>query len=78
MLQFFSGNIGLHHVHHLSVRVLNYNLPRAHQANPVFQDVPTLTLWDGLMAVRLKLWDEDSGRLVTWRDARRSKTAHPA
>ena len=53
MLQFFSGNIGLHHVHHLSVRVLNYNLPRAHHANPVFQDVPTLTLWDGLMAVRL-------------------------
>jgi hypothetical protein len=44
----------------------------------VFQDVPTLTLWDGLMAVRLKLWDEDAGRLVNWRDARRSKTAHAA
>ena len=48
VLQFFSGNIGLHHVHHLSARVPNYNLPRAHEANPVFHDVPTLTLWDGL------------------------------
>ena len=76
--RFFSGNIGLHHVHHLSARVPNYNLPRAHAANPVFHGVPTLTLWDGLMAVRLKLWDEDGGRLVTWRDARRSKTAHAA
>ena len=79
VLQFFSGNIGLHHVHHLSARVPNYNLPRAHEANPVFQDVPTLTLWDGLMAVRLKLWDEDSGRLVTWRDARQARrSAQPA
>jgi acyl-lipid omega-6 desaturase (Delta-12 desaturase) len=78
VLQFFSGNIGLHHIHHLSARVPNYNLPRAHRANPVFHDVPTLTLWDGLMAVRLKLWDEDASRLVTWRDARRGKTAHAA
>jgi acyl-lipid omega-6 desaturase (Delta-12 desaturase) len=78
VLQFFSGNIGLHHVHHLSARVPNYNLPRAHEANPVFHDVPTLTLSDGLKAVRLKLWDEDAGRLVTWRDARRSKTARAA
>ena len=73
VLQFFSGNIGLHHVHHLSARVPNYNLPRAHEANPVFHDVPTLTFWDGILAVRLKLWDEDSGRLVTWRDARRAR-----
>jgi omega-6 fatty acid desaturase (delta-12 desaturase) len=69
VLQFFTGNIGLHHVHHLSARVPNYNLPRAHAANPVFHDVPTLTLWEGLMAVRLKLWDEETGRLVTWREA---------
>jgi acyl-lipid omega-6 desaturase (Delta-12 desaturase) len=70
VLQFFTGNIGLHHVHHLSARVPNYNLQRAHEANPVFADVPTLTLWEGLRAVRLKLWDEHSGRLVNWRQAR--------
>jgi omega-6 fatty acid desaturase (delta-12 desaturase) len=75
ILQFFTGNIGLHHVHHLSARVPNYNLPRAHEANPLFQDVPVLTLWEGLLAVRLKLWDEDAGRLVGWRDARRSRHA---
>jgi omega-6 fatty acid desaturase (delta-12 desaturase) len=71
VLQFFSGNIGLHHVHHLSARIPNYNLQRAHDENPIFHEVPTLTLWDGLRAVRLKLWDEDAGRLVTFGEARR-------
>jgi len=70
VLQFFTGNIGLHHVHHLSARIPNYNLQRAHDENPIFHDVPTLSLWDGLRAVRLKLWDEDRGRLVTFAEAR--------
>ena len=42
-LQFFTGNIGLHHVHHLSAKVPNYNLQRAHDENPIFHDVPVLT-----------------------------------
>jgi omega-6 fatty acid desaturase (delta-12 desaturase) len=71
VLQFFSGNIGLHHVHHLSARIPNYNLQRAHDENPIFHEVPTLTLWDGLRAVRLKLWDEDHGRMVTFAEAGR-------
>ena len=50
MLQFFTGNIGLHHVHHLSARIPNYNLQRAHDENPVFHSVPTLTFWDGISA----------------------------
>ena len=70
VLQFFTGNIGLHHVHHLSTRIPNYNLQRAHDRNPVFHDVPTLSLWDGLRAVRFKLWDEERGRLVTFAEAR--------
>jgi acyl-lipid omega-6 desaturase (Delta-12 desaturase) len=69
-LQFFTGNIGLHHVHHLSARVPNYNLQRAHDDNPVFQSVPTLGFWDGVKCVRLKLWDEERQRLVTWREER--------
>jgi omega-6 fatty acid desaturase (delta-12 desaturase) len=69
LLQFFTGNIGLHHVHHLSSRVPNYNLQRAHDNNPIFHDVPVLTLRDGLRTVRLKLWDEDSRRLVTFAEA---------
>ncbi len=70
VLQFFSGNIGLHHVHHLSAKVPNYNLQRAHDQNPIFHDVPTLSLWDGIRAVRLKLWDERRRRLVTFAEAR--------
>jgi omega-6 fatty acid desaturase (delta-12 desaturase) len=72
VLNFLTGNIGLHHVHHLNARVPNYNLPAAHEANPMFESVPTLSLWDGLRAVRFKLWDEQSGRLVTFAEARRS------
>jgi len=70
VLQFFTGNIGLHHVHHLNARVPNYNLQRAHDENPIFDAVPTLSLWDGVRTVRLKLWDEQSGRLVGFAAAR--------
>jgi omega-6 fatty acid desaturase (delta-12 desaturase) len=68
--QFFTGNIGFHHVHHLNARIPNYNLKRAHEANPAFQGIPTLSFWDGLRAVRLKLWDEDRQRLVSFAQAR--------
>src|SRR5205085_259285 len=70
LLQFFTGNIGLHHVHHLSPRIPNYNLQRAHDENPVFHDVPRLNFWDGVRALQLKLYDEDRGRMVTFRQAR--------
>ena len=75
ILQFFSGNIGLHHVHHLSARIPNYNLQRAHDENEIFADVPTLSLGDGLRSVRLKLVDRQSGRLLTWRQARALRAA---
>jgi omega-6 fatty acid desaturase (delta-12 desaturase) len=70
LLQFFTGNIGLHHVHHLSARIPNYNLQQAHDENPLFQDVPVLSVADGLRAVRLKVIDRQSGRLLTWREVR--------
>jgi omega-6 fatty acid desaturase (delta-12 desaturase) len=70
MLQFFTGNIGLHHVHHLSTRIPNYNLQRAHDAYPAFRQVPTLSIWDGMRCLKLKLWSEELGRLVTFRQAR--------
>lgn len=69
VLQFASGSIGYHHVHHLNVRIPNYNLQRAHEENEVFQSVPVLTMRDGLQAVRLKLWDERRGRMVTFAEA---------
>jgi len=77
-LQFFTGNIGLHHVHHLNARIPNYNLQRAHDSNPMFHGVPTLSLWDGLVAVKFKLWDERAGRLVTFGHLRRQRSLAPA
>jgi omega-6 fatty acid desaturase (delta-12 desaturase) len=70
VLRFFTFNIGLHHVHHLNARIPGYNLPRAHKASPAFNDVPTLTVRDGLRAVRYKLYDEHAGRLVTFTQSR--------
>jgi omega-6 fatty acid desaturase (delta-12 desaturase) len=69
-LQFFTGNIGFHHIHHLSARIPNYNLQRAHDENPIFHDVPTLSLTEGLRAVKLKLYDQASGQMVSFARAR--------
>ena len=66
ILQWFTGNIGFHHIHHLNSRVPNYNLERAMRENPVFQDVHRLTLLKSLRCARLALWDEDAKRLVTF------------
>jgi omega-6 fatty acid desaturase (delta-12 desaturase) len=70
LFQFFSGNIGLHHVHHLSAKIPNYNLQRAHDENPIFHAVPVLNVRDGLRSIRLKVIDPSSGRLLTWRQVK--------
>jgi len=75
VLRFFTGNIGFHHVHHLSVGIPNYNLPAAHAGDERLQAVPELTVLQGLHATRLKLWDERRGRLVTFREARAGANA---
>jgi acyl-lipid omega-6 desaturase (Delta-12 desaturase) len=70
ILQFLTGNIGLHHVHHLSARIPNYNLQAAHDENAALHSVPTISMADGLRATRLKLWDEQQGKLVGFGAAR--------
>ncbi len=75
VLRFCTGNIGFHHVHHLNAKIPCYNLPRAHYENPVFHDVPELSLADGMRALSLKLWDEDGGRMVTFAQARDASPA---
>jgi omega-6 fatty acid desaturase (delta-12 desaturase) len=70
VLQFFSGNIGFHHVHHLNAKIPNYNLQRAHEEHSLFRSVPSVSLVDGLRATRLKLWDEPSQQMVTWKQVR--------
>ena len=69
LLRFCTGNIGYHHVHHLNALIPNYNLRRAHDQTPALHNVPTLSLADGIRATKLKLYDEQCGRLVSFRDA---------
>ena len=64
LMNWFSGNIGYHHIHHLSSRIPNYNLQACHRAEPFFQQVPELTLWKSLKSMKLRLWDEESKKLV--------------
>jgi len=71
VLQWFSGNIGFHHIHHLSARIPNYNLQKCHEADPLFQQVKPLTFWSSLKTSTLRLWDEKSGKLVGYAHARR-------
>jgi omega-6 fatty acid desaturase (delta-12 desaturase) len=68
VLRWFTGDIGVHHVHHLSPRIPNYRLRRCHDENRVFDDVTTLTAADTLRTFRLALWDEDRGRLIAFSD----------
>jgi omega-6 fatty acid desaturase (delta-12 desaturase) len=67
VLQWFSGNIGFHHIHHLSPRIPNYNLQRCHDADPIFKQVQTMTLRASLRSLRLRLWDETRKKLVGFR-----------
>jgi omega-6 fatty acid desaturase (delta-12 desaturase) len=72
VLQFFTANIGLHHVHHLSARIPNYNLQRAHDENEVFEQVPVLTARKAMRSSRLKVWDPASKQLVGFAAAKAS------
>jgi len=64
VLQWFSGNIGYHHLHHLSSRIPNYNLERCHNAHPLFQTVKPVTLLSSLKSFSFRLWDEQQRKLV--------------
>ena len=67
VLDWMTGSIGFHHVHHLSPRIPNYLLRRAHEENPYFHRAYRLTLGESVRAFTLKLWDEERGRMVGWR-----------
>ncbi len=73
VLQWFSGNIGFHHIHHLSPRVPNYYLEDCHRSDPMFQDVRPIGLWQSVKTLGLRLWDESSAKLVGWRHMRQTR-----
>ena len=69
ILQWFSGNIGFHHVHHANPRIPNYRLEECHNANGLLQSVPKLSLRAALRGLRQTLWDSDLECLVSFRSA---------
>lgn len=71
VLRWFSANIGVHHVHHLSCRIPSYRLPEVLRDHPELGNVSRITLRQSIVAVGLALWDEDARRLVSFREAHR-------
>ena len=69
LLRWVTANIGTHHVHHLSSRIPYYRLPQVLQNHPELADIGRITLWQSLRCVKLVLWDEQSRRLVSFRQA---------
>ena len=70
VLQWFSGNIGFHHIHHLSPRIPNYELERCHEENPEFQIEP-VDLIGSLKSINFRLWDEVNGRMIHFRQLKK-------
>ena len=67
LLQWFSGNIGYHHIHHLSPKIPNYNLEKCHKENQMFKDIKPVTFVPSLRTMSLRLWNEKEGQLITFR-----------
>ncbi|MDY6947127.1 MAG: fatty acid desaturase [Pseudomonadota bacterium] len=73
-LQWISGNIGFHHIHHLSPRIPNYHLQRCHESDPRFAEVTTISLLYSLRSLSFRFWDEQAGELVGYAHLRKLKT----
>jgi len=76
ILQWFTGRIGYHHIHHLCPRIPNYYLAKCYGESPLFQEVPPITLFSSLRSLTFRLWDQQSNRLVGFghiRNVRKAK-----
>ncbi len=72
ILQWFTGNIGFHHIHHLNPLIPNYELEKCHYENELFQEeAVTLTLSDCWATMQLKFWDEQRKKMITWSELKR-------
>jgi acyl-lipid omega-6 desaturase (Delta-12 desaturase) len=70
VLNWFTGNIGYHHIHHLGPRIPNYRLPECMRDHPALQIKP-LTLKDSMKCLALNLYDEEKGQMVSFAEAKR-------
>jgi omega-6 fatty acid desaturase (delta-12 desaturase) len=73
LLNWFTGNIGYHHIHHLSPGIPNYNLKKCHLENSIFSQVKPITFMSAFESLLLRLWDEKRGMLITFRERRNAK-----
>lgn len=71
LLQWITGNIGFHHIHHLSSRVPNYNLQKVSESDDLFRSVPSIGFWSSLRSLRHRLWDEKEKRFIHFKDAKK-------
>jgi acyl-lipid omega-6 desaturase (Delta-12 desaturase) len=67
ILQFFTGNIGYHHIHHLSPLIPNYNLAKCHRENPMFHKIKPLTFWQSFRAMSFRVWNEETREMISFR-----------
>jgi acyl-lipid omega-6 desaturase (Delta-12 desaturase) len=70
ILQWFTGNIGFHHIHHLSPRIPNYHLQQCHDADPFFKTIKPVTLFGSFKSLTFRLWDEKRNTFVGFRHLR--------
>lgn len=71
VIQWFSGNIGFHHIHHLSPKIPNYKLEQCHNETPMFQEAVVLDLRSSLKSGSLRLWDEEQQKMVSFKHLRK-------
>ena len=67
ILQYFTGNIGFHHIHHLSPLIPNYNLSRCHRENSIFNQIQPLKFWTAFRALTFRLWNEKTSEMISFR-----------
>ncbi|MCX6245045.1 MAG: fatty acid desaturase [Bacteroidetes bacterium] len=70
ILHWFTGNIGYHHIHHLSPLIPNYNLRKCHIENTLFRGIKPLTFRASLKTLTLRLWNEETREMISFRRLR--------
>ncbi|WP_100404665.1 fatty acid desaturase [Bacillus solitudinis] len=76
VLQWVTGNIGYHHVHHLSPRVPNYNLEKAHDSTPPLQQATTITIGSSLQSIHFRLYDEKQKTFISFKEVKRRQAKY--
>ena len=74
-MQWFTGNIGFHHVHHLSPKVPNYHLEEAHEKNDLLSTVPVVTIRSSFVALKYRLWDEEHKCFISFHELNKKQVS---